>query len=77
MPELFEILGSFRDIEVIASGRGVKVGAWLKRTYGGSNWRKLKGRALVRNTTGAVYDAEVHWFECHGIGRHRFKIKQT
>ena len=71
MPELYEILGPIRNIEVIASGRGVKVRDWLRRTYGGSNWRKLKGFALVCDTTGEIYNAEIHWFECHGGGGSR------
>lgn len=76
MAELLEILGPIRHIEVIASGRGVKIRRWLKKTYGGTNWRKLKGTALIRDTAHKVYEAEIHWFECHGIGRRRFKIKR-
>jgi len=75
MPELVEILGPVRHIEVIASGRGVRIRRWLKKTYGGENWRKLKGIALIRDASNQVYEAEIHWFECHGIGRRRFKIK--
>jgi hypothetical protein len=75
MPELLEILGPIQQIDVIASGRGVKIGRWLIKTYGGKNWRKLKGFALIRDTTNQIYQAEIHWYECHGIGRRRFKIK--
>ena len=32
----------------------------------------MKGRATVRLGNGLVAEAEVHWFEAHGIGRKRF-----
>jgi len=39
-------------------------------------WRKLKGRATVRLESGSIRNAEIHWYEAHGIGRKRFKIKR-
>ena len=35
----------------------------------------MKGTAAVKLGDGAVWDAEIHWFEAHGIGRREFKIK--
>jgi hypothetical protein len=39
-------------------------------------WRKLKGKATVRLTNGRITKAEIHWYEAHGIGRKKFKIKR-
>ena len=72
----FEILGEIRDIEPIARGRGVYIRPYLERTYGKGRWRKLKGRATIRFADGTICEAEIHWFEAHGIGRKDFKIKR-
>jgi hypothetical protein len=74
-PESFEILGSIRSIQVIASGRGVRIRRKLRRSHGGSRWRKMKGFAFVREYNGDEYEAEIHWFEAHGVGRRDWKIK--
>ena len=73
----FEILGEIRNVEVIASGRGVYIRRYLERTYGKGRWRKLKGTATVRLADDTICEAEIHWFEAHGIGRKDFKIKRT
>jgi len=72
----FEILGEIGDIEAIAAGRGVYIRRYLERTYGKGRWRKMKGMATVRLTDGTICEAEIHWFEAHGIGRKDFKIKR-
>jgi hypothetical protein len=71
-----EILGEIAEIEVIASGRGVRRAAILRKRHGGARWRKLKGKALVRDIRGAVRPAELHWYEAHGVGRRGLKIKR-
>ena len=71
-----EVVGALRDIETIAAGAGVRVHQRLNRAYGRGRWRKMKGNAAVRLGNGMVVDAEVHWFEAHGIGRRDFKIKR-
>jgi len=73
----FEILGEIKDIETIATGRGVYIRRYLVRAYGKGRWRKRKGRATVKIADGTVCQAEVHWFEAHGIGRKDFKIKRV
>ena len=73
----FEILGEIRDIETIATGCGVYIRRYLNRTYGPGRWRKRKGVATVRLTDGTVCEAEIHWFEAHGIGRRDTKIKRA
>jgi uncharacterized protein with ACT and thioredoxin-like domain len=77
MAKGFEILGEIRDVEVIAAGQGVDIRRHLNRVYGKGRWRKLKGMATVRLADGAVCEAELHWFEAHGIGRKDFKIKKV
>ena len=71
----FEILGEISDIETFATGSGIREIARLRRIYGRGRWRKRKGIARVRLTSGAVLLAEVHWYEATGIGRKEFKIK--
>jgi hypothetical protein len=73
----FEILGEIRDIETIATGRGVYIRRYLDRAYGKGRWRKRKGRASVQLADGTVCEAEIHWFEAHGVGRKDFKIKKV
>jgi len=50
----FEILGEIRDIETIATGRGVYIRQYLERTYGKSRWRKMKGIATVQLADGTI-----------------------
>ena len=72
----FEILGEITDIETIAAGRGVHIRRHLERTYGKGRWRKMRGTATVQIADGTICEAEIHWFEAHGRGRHDFKIKR-
>lgn len=72
----FEILGEIVQIEVIASGSKVRQRAELRKRYGKGRWRKLKGIALVRVADSEIRQAELHWYEAHGIGRVRIKIKR-
>lgn len=72
----FELISELADIEVIARGSGITVLALLRKQYGSGNWRKLKGKATVRLTNGHYRFAELHWYEAHGIGKRRIKIKR-
>jgi len=36
----------------------------------------MKGQATVRMNDGEEREAEVHWYEAHGIGKKEFKIKR-
>jgi len=72
----FEILGEVTQIEVIATGRGIRRLKFLRKRYGGRYWRKLKGSATVRLTSSSVWRAEVHWYEAQGVGRKGWKIKR-
>ncbi|MBI4547094.1 MAG: hypothetical protein HY707_03880 [Ignavibacteriae bacterium] len=73
----FEILGEIKDIKTIATGRGVYIRRYLERTCGKGRWRKMKGIATVQFPDGTIGEAEIHWFEAHGIGRKDFKIKRV
>ncbi len=46
------------------------------KVYGPGRWRKLKGITTVRLKDGFITKAELHWYECHGIGKKEFKIKR-
>ena len=72
----FEIVGELRSIETIATGRRIRVLASIQKKWGRGRWRKMKGVALVRLLSGRIREAEIHWYEGHGIGRRDFKIKR-
>jgi hypothetical protein len=71
----FEIVGELAQVTTIASGTGVRDRARLRRIYGPGRWRKRKGIANVRLPDNTIRQAEVHWYEAHGIGKKEFKLK--
>jgi hypothetical protein len=72
----FEIIGEITNIEIIAVGNRIRILPLLRKRYGTGRWRKLKGIASVRLLDGDVRVAELHWFEAHGIGRRKIRIKR-
>ena len=72
----FEVIGSIRGIEVIASGAGVRIRSYLRKAYGHGRWRKVKGIATIRLPNGVRREVELHWYEAHGIGKRDLKIKR-
>ena len=72
----FEIIGDIENIETIVAGGRIRDIMRLRKQYGKGRWRKLKGTASVRLQNGRVARAEVHWYEAHGIGRRKMKIKK-
>jgi hypothetical protein len=72
----FEIIGEIEGIEAFAIGTSIRDIARLRKRYGTGRWRKLKGTAIVRLRSGVVHRAEIHWYEAHGIGKVKFKIKR-
>jgi hypothetical protein len=72
----FEIVGEITDIEPIATGTRIRILPFLRRRYGRGRWRKLKGNASVRLSDGTIRQAEVHWFEAHGVGRRKMRVKR-
>ena len=71
----FEIISEISDVEMIARGPGIRDIARLNREYGRGNWRKVKGTALLRLSSGRLRRAELHWYEAHGIGKREMKRK--
>jgi hypothetical protein len=72
----FEIIGEIEEIETIAIGGRIRDIMRLHKQYGPARWRKLKGVAKVRLQSGRICKTEVHWYEAHGIGRKKMKIKK-
>ena len=62
-------------METIAQGRGIREYARLVERFGGRNWKKRKGIATV-GVDGNSGRAEIHWHECHGIGKVKMKVKR-
>ena len=72
----FDIIGEIEEIETIAVGGNIRDIMRLRRQYGSGRWRKLKGIATVRLQNGNVRKAELHWYEAHGLGKKKIKIKR-
>ena len=72
----FEIIGEIQKVETIATGGKIGDIMRIQRKYGPGRWRKLKGMAKVRLESGRILNAELHWYEAHGVGRKRIKIKR-
>lgn len=72
------------DISLIARGHGIKTVATLiknhKRPNGTStkatDWTKKKGFGTVVGRDGKERKAELHWYECQGMGKIDFKVKK-
>ncbi len=71
-----QIVGEVSAVETIAQGNGIRELAQLRSQHGLGNWRKKKGIAQVRLPDGSTVLAEVHWYEAHGIGKVKLKIKE-
>ncbi len=72
----FEIIGEITDIERVAAGSSIREIARLRKQFGAGRWRKLKGVATVRLANGRIRKVELHWYEAHGIGKRKLKIKR-
>jgi hypothetical protein len=72
----FEIIGEIEEIETMAIGGSIRDIMRLQKQFGRGRWRKLKGIAKVRMQSGHIHKAELHWYEAHGIGKRKMKIKR-
>jgi len=72
----FEIISEITEIEIIAVGSRIRDLARLRKQFGKGRWRKLKGLATVRLKNGRIREVELHWYEAHGIGKRKMKIKR-
>lgn len=71
----FEIIGKITNVETFAVGKEIRILPLLQKRYGKGHWRKRKGIATTRILNGTIRLAEVHWFEAHGIGKKKMRIK--
>ena len=76
MNQEFDIVGQIREIKIIAVGRRIRELPELRARFGYGRWRKLKGITSVQLPDGTIRGAEVHWYEAHGNGKVRMKIKR-
>jgi len=72
----FDLVGEISDIETIAAGSAIREIVSLRERFGPGRWRKLKGIGTVRLRNGRIRLAEIHWYEAHGIGKRKMKIKR-
>jgi len=72
----FEIIGEITDVETIAAGPGIREIKRLRKQFGRGRWRKRKGFAKVKLPSGRMKRVELHWYEAHGIGKRKIKIKR-
>lgn len=72
----FDIVGTITAIERIAVGVSIRELASLRKRFGPGRWRKLKGVATVRLANGRIRRVELHWYEAHGVGKRKIKIKR-
>jgi hypothetical protein len=72
----FEIISKITERETIAVGGSIRELPRLHKIYGHGRWRKVKGMATVKLSDNTVHNAEIHWYEAHGIGKKQFKIKR-
>ncbi len=71
-----KLVEPLQNVEVISKRFGIRELDRLREQFGGQKWRKLKGFAFVELTNGQIRYAELHWYECHGIGKRKMKIKR-
>ena len=76
MEQDFELISEIGSVETIAIGHGIRDLRRLVKSYGAGRWRKLKGVATVRVSSGRIRRAELHWYEAHGVGKRDLKIKR-
>jgi hypothetical protein len=72
----FEIIGEIEEIETMAIGGRIRDIMRIQKQFGRGRWRKLKGVAQVKLQRGHIRKAELHWYEAHGIGKKKMKIKK-
>ena len=75
MNEVFDVIGQISEIEIIAVGTSIRELKLLREQFGRGRWRKLKGIARVKLQNGRIRLAELHWYDAHGIGKRKLKIK--
>ena len=72
----YELVDKIHEIETIARGPGIRDVVRLRKMYGSGRWLKRKGFARVRLEDGTICEAELHWYEAHGIGKREMRVKE-
>lgn len=72
----FELISRIENVEIIAVGGQIRELEKIRKKHGKGRWRKLKGIGRVRLPDGHECEAELHWYEAHGIGKKEVKIKE-
>ncbi len=72
----FEIISEISEVEPIAVGPQIRDLKRLRKQFGPGRWRKLKGIAHVKLESGRIRRVELHWYQAHGIGKRKIKIKR-
>ena len=73
----FALLSEVTGVESIAVNLSIRERKSPIKRFGGRRWRKLKGEARVRFPNGETRQAELHWYEAHGVGRRKMKVKRV
>lgn len=71
-----QIVGAVTAMETIAEGSGIRELSALRARHGDGRWKKKKGIATVQQPYGSTRLAEIHWYEAHGIGKVKLKVKR-
>ena len=62
-------------LNVIAINHSIRELTRLNEEFGSGRWRKLKGNAYVELWDNSIRYAEIHWYQAHGIGKVKIKVK--
>ncbi|HEY0007747.1 MAG TPA: hypothetical protein VGB55_03400 [Tepidisphaeraceae bacterium] len=76
MSDDFKIIPPVEKIETIAVRQNIRELENLRELFGKGRWRKLKGFATIEFPSGDRFEAELHWYEAHGIGKRKIKLKR-
>ncbi len=71
----FELLSPITGIETMAVASSIREIERLRKRYGAGRWRKRKGFGRVRLADGTIWEAELHWYEAHGVGKREIRVK--
>jgi hypothetical protein len=73
---MLKIIPPIESIEIIATGSAIRELSLLRQRYGPGRWKMKKGIAMVKMDDNEPTKAEIHWYEAHGIGKVKIKVKR-
>jgi hypothetical protein len=73
---MVRIIPPITAVQTIAEGASIRELYRLRQQYGPGRWKKKKGIALVETEDGVHQPTEIHWYEAHGIGKVKMKVKR-